>query len=238
MKVHSFGVQKHITTATINGGVAVVFPYDKELIASLKKTFPHARWDSRYKRWLIPGKTADKGVDRWIETLTPALAEREYSIQNALFELAGIESKRVTRGRDHLILRVPYHPELVALISAFVGATWDSDDKTWSVALYFAPEVLDALPRIETLSDARPARGRTGTATGPRPRGERAGLPGTRKGGSPSFAPPNPPAPSPEWNLGGPGPKPRLTRRPRKARASGRQAATRETEAWARSRTA
>ncbi|HTN62290.1 MAG TPA: hypothetical protein VL147_12175 [Devosia sp.] len=48
-------------------GATATFPYDRMTVEHFRKTFPRARWSDERKAWFVPGKTAARRFERWLE---------------------------------------------------------------------------------------------------------------------------------------------------------------------------
>lgn len=45
----------------------ITFPFDRMTVQRFRKEFPRARWSDWHKAWLVPGKTASRRIERWLE---------------------------------------------------------------------------------------------------------------------------------------------------------------------------
>jgi hypothetical protein len=52
-------------------GATVAFPYDRMTVDRFRHSFPRARWSDELKAWFVPGKTAARRFDRWMEREFP-----------------------------------------------------------------------------------------------------------------------------------------------------------------------
>lgn len=150
-----------MTKITVTPGTdcaTVAFPYDRDLVASLKTEFPKARWDTGRKAWAIPGKTAAKRAEKWIAARKAAEPTAD-DAQRARDDLAfnPIESRRVGIDFSGLTVRTPYSEAIVALLRGIKGSSFDrgapnNKDGFWRVPVTSADALRAVLPEIERLS--------------------------------------------------------------------------------------
>lgn len=46
----------------------VSFQFDRMTVARFRETFPRARWSDALQAWTVPGTTARRRIERWLET--------------------------------------------------------------------------------------------------------------------------------------------------------------------------
>lgn len=142
-------------------GASIQFPRDRELIDSLKRTFPKARWNREAKSWHVPGVRAQARLEKWATAHVPA--ERPFEnerLRDELQTFAPINSPVASyHGGQAVIVTTPYDPQIVTLLRAIPGAAWNSTAKKWFIPL--ERRSIDALraslPAIEELVRAAQA---------------------------------------------------------------------------------
>ncbi|MBY0296312.1 MAG: hypothetical protein K2X71_09780 [Methylobacterium sp.] len=130
-------------------GVLVAMPFDRDLIARFRETFPTARFRRASRRWFVPGTTAERRVDAWIG--------REMSRRDAYADDKGrdayafepLESRYLAAVPEGLIVRTPYSRTVVETLRGIAPAHWDPAVRAWRVP-WRAYEALKAVwPTIE-----------------------------------------------------------------------------------------
>lgn len=146
-----------ITTETVTDGVLVRFPKDREMIASLKKTFPRARWNPGATAWLVEGKTAEKRVAKWMAEIRDAKAAAEKAEADARANLAedAVRSRYVAKWSAGWRVSTPYDDAIVRLLRSIPSASFHREEKGgyWLVPFRDTALLAEVLPRIEALAD-------------------------------------------------------------------------------------
>jgi hypothetical protein len=114
-------------------GQTASFPYDRMTIERFRKAFPRARWNEDVKAWFVPGKTAARRFDRWIE--------RESAEADVYADMKGrdayafepIVSKYLRPCQDWLEVVTPYSRTVVEQMRNIAFASWDADRRLWIV---------------------------------------------------------------------------------------------------------
>ncbi|WFU11948.1 hypothetical protein QA646_26600 (plasmid) [Rhizobium sp. CB3090] len=114
-------------------GATATFPYDRMTVERFRKSFPRARWSDDLKAWFVPGKTASRRFDRWLE--------REAAAADAYADIKGrdayafdpILSKYLLVQDDRLEVRTPYSRTVVDEMREVPFASWDADNRVWSI---------------------------------------------------------------------------------------------------------
>lgn len=114
-------------------GATAAFPYDRMTVERFRKTFPRARWNDDLKAWFVPGKTAERRIDRWLE--------QEAAASDAYADIKGrdayafdpIISKYLILHDDRLEVRTPYSRTVVDQMRKVPFASWDPDRRIWTV---------------------------------------------------------------------------------------------------------
>ena len=103
-------------------------------VERFRKTFPRARWNDDLKAWFVPGKTAARRFDRWLE-LERSQTETHADIKGRdAFVFDPIASKYLRRLDSHLEVVTPYSRTVVDEMRQVPFASWDADRRVWTVA--------------------------------------------------------------------------------------------------------
>lgn len=114
-------------------GATAAFPYDRMTVERFRKTFPRARWNDDLKAWFVPGKTAARRFDRWLE-LERSQTETHGDIKGRdAFVFDPIVSKYLRRLHSHLEVVTPYSRTVVDEMRQVPFASWDADRRVWTV---------------------------------------------------------------------------------------------------------
>ena len=84
-------------------GAAISFPKDRAVINAFKQGFPRARWDAIGRVWRVPGKTAARRLEAWVNARRQAAADAEAAARQAT-ATAEIEARRMM---DEIVLDGP-----------------------------------------------------------------------------------------------------------------------------------
>jgi hypothetical protein len=113
-------------------GATAAFPYDRLTVERFRSAFPRARWRDDLRAWFVPGKTAERRLNRWLgQELAGVLAYADDRGKDA-FAFEPIES-RYLEAADDLRVRTPYSKTVVAELRAVPWAWWDPGVKVWRV---------------------------------------------------------------------------------------------------------
>ena len=131
-------------------GATATFPYDRMTVERFRMGFPRARWDDDLKAWFVPGKTAKRRIDRWLE--------QEAAAADAYADLKGrdayafdpIISKYLILHDDRLEVRTPYSRTVVNQMHEVPFARWDPDRRVWAVPHRSYEELHRRWHQIET----------------------------------------------------------------------------------------
>jgi hypothetical protein len=112
---------------------AVAFPFDRMTVQRFRATFPRARWSDKRRAWIVPGKTAQRRIDRWLakeesrpDPYADAKGRDAYAFEPILSPYLGVD-------RQGFRIRTPYSRMLVEEIRQVPYVRWDGDDKVWRV---------------------------------------------------------------------------------------------------------
>lgn len=140
IEVHPAGNDKPGATAS--------FPYDATLVTRFRAAFPRARWREDLRAWFVPGTTAARRLDRWLQReLSGALAHADERGRDA-FSFDPIESRYLTATTD-LQIRTPFSRTIIDELRAVPWAWWDGDQRLWRVPFRSLDELRRRWPAIE-----------------------------------------------------------------------------------------
>lgn len=138
-------------------GATISFPKNLEWVASLKESFPKARWAPTTKVWGVPGKLGYKRACQWAGRIAAGngVTDRQKLIDAAAFD--GLTSKYVRLSVADSIVRTPYHDEIVAICRK-LGGRFDRDVSCWVIPGANLAALIKATPEIARIADAVTAR--------------------------------------------------------------------------------
>ncbi|MEF0941366.1 hypothetical protein QDY28_14410 [Rhizobium sp. BR 362] len=130
-------------------GAAATFPYDRMTVERFRKSFPRARWSDDLKAWFVPGKTAARRFDRWLE--------REAAAADAYADIKGrdayafdpIFSNYLLVRDDRLEVKTPYSHTVVDEMRDVPFASWDADNRVWIIPYRSYEDLRRCWDRIE-----------------------------------------------------------------------------------------
>lgn len=128
---------------------AVAFPFDRMTVQRFRETFPRARWSDRRRAWIVPGKTAQRRIDRWlareesrIDPYADAKGRDAYAFEPILSPYLGVD-------KDGFCISTPYSRKLVEEIRQVPFARWDGEGKVWRVPFASYDDLVDHWQAIE-----------------------------------------------------------------------------------------
>lgn len=129
-------------------GAVASFPYDATLVERFRLSFPKARWRDDRRSWFVPGSTAKRRLNRWLEReLSGVLAYGDERGRDA-FMFSPIESQYLVPEQE-IIVRTPYSKTVVEELRAVPWAWWDGDERVWRVPFRSIDELRKRWPTIE-----------------------------------------------------------------------------------------
>jgi hypothetical protein len=132
-----------------NERAAVAFPFDRMIVQRLRETFPRARWSNGQKAWVVPGKTAQRRIDRWLAKEQSRVDLYAEAKGRDAFAFEPILSSYLSVDKDGFRIRTPYSRKLVEEIRQVPFARWDRDHKVWRVPFAFYDELVEHWQAIE-----------------------------------------------------------------------------------------
>ncbi|MEI9402605.1 hypothetical protein [Mesorhizobium argentiipisi] len=114
-------------------GTTAAFPYDRMTVERFRKTFPRARWNDDLKAWFVPGKTAARRFDRWLERERSQTETHADAKGRDAFVFDPIGSKYLRRLDSHLEVVTPYSRTVVDEMRQVPFASWDADRRVWTI---------------------------------------------------------------------------------------------------------
>ena len=102
-------------------------------VERFRKSFPRARWSDDLKAWFVPGKTAVRRFERWLE--------RESSQADTHADVKGrdayvfdpVVSKYLRLLEDRLEVVTPYSRTIVEEMREAPFASWDAERRVWTI---------------------------------------------------------------------------------------------------------
>lgn len=124
--------QIEIRRSDDGAGAIVSFPYDAVLVERFRERFPRARWDEETQAWFVPGTTAERRAEVWLQReLNERLAFADERGRDA-FAFDPIESEYLEAGGD-LVVRTPYSRTVIEQLRRVPWASWDREERVWRV---------------------------------------------------------------------------------------------------------
>ena len=102
-------------------------PYDQDEVASLKASFPRARWDRLNKVWLLPVTDLPKALnfaEAWGITV-------DEELQRLRLPEHPIGQTSIRRRGGKLKIRLPYEPVQVTALKTIPSVQWDHTNNEW-----------------------------------------------------------------------------------------------------------
>jgi len=128
---------------------SVAFPFDRMTVQRFRETFPSARWSDRRKAWIVPGKTAQQRIDRWIAREQSRVDPYAEAKGRDAYAFEPILSPYLSIDKDGFRLRTPYSRKLVEEIRQVSFARWDGAQKVWRVPFASYDDLVDHWQAIE-----------------------------------------------------------------------------------------
>lgn len=139
---------KNLENAPI--GASTDLPHDRVTVERFRDTFPRARWSDRLKAWFVPGRTAERRINRWLAKIE---AEQDHFADDKgrdAFAFEPIESPYLEAGPLALEIRTPYSKSVVNDIREIPFARWDPDRRLWTVPYRALSELRQRWRAIES----------------------------------------------------------------------------------------
>lgn len=129
---------------------AVSFSFDRMTVQRFRETFPRARWSDRRKAWIVPGKTAQRRIDRWVAREQSRVDPYADAKGRDAYAFEPILSPYLNIDKDGFHIKTPFSRKLVEEIRQVPFARWDGDDKVWRVPFASYEDLVDRWQVIET----------------------------------------------------------------------------------------
>jgi hypothetical protein len=138
-------------------GAYATFPFDREMIGRFRETFPRARFRRKESRWLVPGKTAVKRIEAWIDgELASSDAHADAKGRDA-YAFEPLASRFLEVG-DDLVVRTPYSRAVIDLLRTLPAARWDPAARAWRMPFRAYEDLRAVWPAIEAEAEAAESR--------------------------------------------------------------------------------
>ena len=134
-------------------GATAELPHDRITVQRFREAFPRARWSDRLNAWFVPGRTAERRIDRWLakmEAEAEAFADEK---GRDAFAFEPIESHYLEAGPSSFQIRTPYSRTIINEIREIPFARWDSDRRLWTVPYRSLDELRRRWPAIEIAAE-------------------------------------------------------------------------------------
>jgi hypothetical protein len=128
---------------------AVAFPFDRMTVQRFRETFPRARWSDWRKAWIVPGKTAQRRIDRWLAREESRLDPYANEKGRDAYAFEPILSPYLRVDKGGFRIKTPYSRKLVEEIRQVPYARWDGDHKVWRVPFASYDDLVDHWQAIE-----------------------------------------------------------------------------------------
>ncbi|CAN7411669.1 hypothetical protein LJR231_002622 [Phyllobacterium sp. LjRoot231] len=125
-------VNDHPPPETETPGVAAAFPYDRMTVERFREAFPRARWNDEHKAWFVPGKTAERRVDRWLAREAEQVGVYADIKGRDAYEFDPIASPYLEVA-DDMRIRTPYSRTVLAALRKIPWSHWDDDLRAWRI---------------------------------------------------------------------------------------------------------
>jgi hypothetical protein len=117
----------------VPSGAPASFPYDRITVERFRKSFPRARWSDELKAWFVPGKTAARRFNRWMEQELGGSSVHADARGRDSFAFDPIVSKYLLVHQDRLEVQTPYSRTVITVMRDVPFASWDPDRRVWTV---------------------------------------------------------------------------------------------------------
>jgi hypothetical protein len=144
-------------------GAWAAFPFDRDSIARFRGAFPRARFRRKEARWFVPGTTAVRRVQGWIDQELAAGDAHADAKGRDAYAFDPLASRFLEVGVD-LVVRTPYSRAVIDRLRALPSARWDPAARAWRVPFRGYEALRAAWPAIEAeaaTAEAEAARPRT-----------------------------------------------------------------------------
>lgn len=115
-------------------GAPASFRYDRTMVERFRKSFPRARWSDELKAWFVPGKTAARRFNRWLEKELAGSSVHADSRGRDAYAFDPIVSKYLLVHQDRLEVQTPYSLSVVKVMRDVPFASWDPERRVWTVS--------------------------------------------------------------------------------------------------------
>jgi hypothetical protein len=114
-------------------GLTASFPYDRMTVERFRKSFPRARWSDDRKAWFVPGKTAARRFNRWLEQESAQTDVHADAKGRDDYVFEPIVSRYLRIYEDRLEVVTPYSRTIVQQMRDIPFAAWDADRRVWTI---------------------------------------------------------------------------------------------------------
>ena len=129
-------------------GAIASYPYDRVTVERFRRAFPRARWSDELRAWTVPGKTAERRLNRWFDREMPRVLAYADERGRDAFAFEPLESKYLAVG-DGFEIRTPFSRTIQAELREVPWAAWDSEHRLWRVPFRSWEDLRRRWPVIE-----------------------------------------------------------------------------------------
>ena len=129
-------------------GAIVSFPFDSAAVERFREAFPRARWSDELAAWRLPGTTALRRAERWLDRELPRAFTLADERGRDSFSFEPIVSPYL-EAADEIVVRTPYSRTVIEELRAIPWAWWNGEDKAWHVPFRSIDELRKRWPAIE-----------------------------------------------------------------------------------------
>ena len=129
-------------------GVAAAFPYDRMTVERFRQEFPRARWNDERNGWFVPGKTAERRVNRWLAREAEQVGVHADMKGRDAFDFDPIESPYLEIATD-MRIRTPYSRTVLAELRKIPWSHWDDTLRAWRIPFRSYEQLRRSWPTIE-----------------------------------------------------------------------------------------
>jgi len=129
-------------------GATAVFPFDRATVERFREAFPRARWRDDLQAWFVPGTTAERRLNRWLDRELGAVSSYDDERGRDAFTFDPIES-RYLRAGEELEIRTPYSRSVLTQLREIPWARWEPEQKCWHIPFRSVDALRRRWPAIE-----------------------------------------------------------------------------------------
>lgn len=129
-------------------GAIISFPFDAATVERFREAFPRARWSDDLGAWRLPGMTAMRRAERWLDRELPTAFFLADERGRDSFSFEPIVSPYLETA-DEIVVRTPYSRTVIEELRTIPWASWNGEGKAWHVPFRSIDELRRTWPAIE-----------------------------------------------------------------------------------------